>query len=103
MAQETKTAAGPTAASDYEAMSQQLAALRADLARLSETVTGIAGRRSSHMAADIAEGFDEARHYAERTGRSAEKQLETSVAEHPLLAIGLAAGAGLLVGAMSRR
>ena len=55
------------------------------------------------MASDIAEGFGEARRFTERTGKTAEDQLEASVAAHPLLAIGLAAGAGLLVGAMSRR
>jgi hypothetical protein len=34
------------------------------MSRLAETVSGIAGRRGSRMAADIAEGFDEAKHYA---------------------------------------
>jgi ElaB/YqjD/DUF883 family membrane-anchored ribosome-binding protein len=55
------------------------------------------------MAADIAEGFDEARRYAGTTGRSAEARFEGSVATHPLMAVGLAAGAGFLVGALSRR
>ncbi|MFT6447228.1 MAG: ElaB/YqjD/DUF883 family membrane-anchored ribosome-binding protein [Pseudophaeobacter arcticus] len=91
------------AATDFEAVSHQLAALRTDLSRLAETVSGIAGKRGSHMATDIVEGFGEAKHYVERTGKSAEHQLEASVADHPLLAIGLAASAGLLVGAMSRR
>ena len=91
------------AASDFETVSHQLAALRADMSRLAETVSGIAGKRGSHMASDIAEGFGEAKHYVERTGKTAEHQFEASVTDHPLLAIGLAAGAGLLVGAMSRR
>jgi len=101
MSQNTKTTTD--AASDFEAVSAQLSALRADMARLAETVSGIAGRRSSNMASDIAEGFDEAKHYVERTGKSAEHQLEDTVAAHPFLTIGLAAGAGLLLGAMSRR
>lgn len=91
------------AAADFEAVSDQLAALRADMSRLTETVSGIAGKRGSHMASDIAEGFGEAKHYVERSGKSAEHQLGAAVADHPLLAIGLAAGAGLLIGAMSRR
>ncbi len=103
MPNNSKTTADASAASDFEAVSQQLAALREDMSRLADTVTGIAGRRSSHMAADIAEGFSEAQHYAAKTGKSAEHQLEESVAAHPLLAIGLAAGAGLMVGALSRR
>lgn len=103
MSHDTKTTHTTDVAADFEAVSKQLAALRADMSRLSETISGIAGRRSSHMAADIADGFAEAQKYAAKTGRSAEQQLEASVAAHPLLAIGLAAGAGLLVGAMSRR
>jgi ElaB/YqjD/DUF883 family membrane-anchored ribosome-binding protein len=103
MLQDSKTTQGPAAASDYEAVSQQLAALREDMARLAETVGGIAGRRGTRMAEDIAEGFDEAKQYAERKGRSAEVQLEESVAAHPFMTIGLAAVAGFLVGSMSRR
>lgn len=91
------------AATDFETVSQQLADLRTDMSRLAETVSGIAGKRGRGMASDIAEGFGEAKHYVERSGKSAEHQLEASVADHPLLAIGLAAGAGPLVGAMSRR
>jgi ElaB/YqjD/DUF883 family membrane-anchored ribosome-binding protein len=55
------------------------------------------------MAADIAECFDEAKHYAAIKGRSAEAQLEESVEAHPLMTIGLAVGAGFLAGALSRR
>jgi ElaB/YqjD/DUF883 family membrane-anchored ribosome-binding protein len=83
-------------------LSQHLDALREDIARLAETVTGMAGRRGSHVAAAIADGFGEAKYCAERTAKSAEHDLDASVAAHPLMAIGLAAGAGLLVGAMSR-
>jgi ElaB/YqjD/DUF883 family membrane-anchored ribosome-binding protein len=101
MPQPNKTT--PEAVDDFEAISAQLAALRTDMSRLAETVGAIAERRGSHMASDIAEGFGEAKHYVERTGKSAEHQLEASITDHPLLAIGLAAGAGLLVGAMSRR
>jgi ElaB/YqjD/DUF883 family membrane-anchored ribosome-binding protein len=103
MSLDSKTNPQATAATDIEAVSRQLAALREDLSRLTETVSGIAGRRGSRMAADIAEGFDEAKHYAESKGRSAEAQLEVSVAAHPFMTIGLAAGAGFLVGALSRR
>lgn len=92
-----------TISGDVEEVSRQLLALREDLARLAETVKTIAGRRGSTMAADIAEGFGEARRYAGATGRSAEARFEGSVATHPLMAVGLAAGAGFLVGALSRR
>jgi ElaB/YqjD/DUF883 family membrane-anchored ribosome-binding protein len=103
MVQDNKSTKDATASDDVDAISQQLAALRQDMTKLAETVSGIAGRRGSHLAADIAEGFDEARHYAERKGRSAEAQLEASVAAHPFVTISLAAVAGFLVGALSRR
>jgi ElaB/YqjD/DUF883 family membrane-anchored ribosome-binding protein len=102
MIHDSKTTQGPAAASDYDAVSQQLVALREDMARLAETVSGIAGRRGNRMAADIAEGFDQARHYATSKGRAAEGQLEDSVAAHPFMTIGLAAVAGFLVGSLSR-
>jgi len=103
MSYKSRTTAQASTASDFEAVSQQLAALRKDMSRLADTVTGIAGRRGSHVADDIAEGYGEARQYVEKTGKSAEHQLEASIAAHPLLAIGLAAGAGFVVGAMSWR
>jgi len=103
MSLDSKTNAQSNAVADIEAVTRQLTALREDMSRLTETVGGIAGRRGNRMAADIAEGFDEAKQYAESKGRSAEAQLEKSVAEHPLMTISLAVGAGFLVGALSRR
>jgi ElaB/YqjD/DUF883 family membrane-anchored ribosome-binding protein len=55
------------------------------------------------MASDISDGMGEAAHYVERKGRTAEADLEKSIATHPLLALGLAAVAGLLIGALTRR
>lgn len=94
---------GASVASDLDEVSRQLSQLREDMSKLAETVTGIAGRRGNGLADDISEGFDQARHYAERTGKSAEAKLEESVVAHPWLAIGLAMTAGLLIGAFSRR
>lgn len=88
---------------DFDTVTHQLTALREDMSRLAETVSGIAGRRGGRIISDIAEGFDEAKAYAKTKGRSAESQLEETVAVHPILAIGLAVGAGFMVGALSRR
>jgi ElaB/YqjD/DUF883 family membrane-anchored ribosome-binding protein len=98
-----KNVKDPSISGDIEEVTRQLSALREDMARLAETVKAIAGRRGSTMAADIADGFDEARHYAGTTGQAAEARFEGSIATHPLMAMGLAAGAGFLVGALSRR
>lgn len=91
------------AATDLEGLASQFSELREDLAKLTQSVASIAERRGRRMAADISDGLGEAVHYVERKGRSAEAQLESSVAAHPILALGLAAGAGLLIGVLTRR
>lgn len=88
---------------DFEGLAAQLAELREDMTRLTGSVTTLAERRGRKMATDISEGVSEAVHYVERKGIGAEADLEKSVATHPLMALGLAAGIGLLVGAMTRR
>ena len=91
------------AAADIEEISQQLVALREDLTRLAESVTGIVGRHSSALADDLAEGLEAAEEKVEGSGLTVEARLERSVIAHPLLAVGLAAAAGVLLGSMSRR
>jgi ElaB/YqjD/DUF883 family membrane-anchored ribosome-binding protein len=63
----------------------------------------MAERRGRSMASDISDGVEEAIHYVERKGQSAEADLEKTVTAHPFMALGLAAGACLLIGAMTRR
>ena len=88
---------------DFEMLAAQLQALREDVAALTQSVATMAERSGRRMAADIAEGMGEAAQFIESKGKSAEADLEKTVAAHPLLALGLAAGAGLLIGAMARR
>lgn len=90
-------------ATDIEDLVDQLSKLREDMVALTRSVAGISERRGRRMASDISDGVGEAVHYVESKGRGAEAELEKSVAAHPFLALGLAAGAGLLVGAMTRR
>lgn len=91
------------AATDFDRLVAQLAALRDDMTKLSSSVASLAEQRGRRMATDISEGMTEAVNYVERKGVSAEAELEKSVATHPLMALGLAAGIGLLIGAMTRR
>jgi ElaB/YqjD/DUF883 family membrane-anchored ribosome-binding protein len=92
-----------TAPTDFDGLVAQLAALRDDMTKLSGSVTTLAEQRGRKMASDISDGVSEAVHYVERKGVGAEAELEKSVASHPLMALGLAAGVGLLIGAMTRR
>ena len=91
------------AATDFDGLVAQLAALRDDMTKLSGSVTTLAEQRGRRMASNISDGVTEAVHYVERQSANAEADLEKSVATHPLMAIGLAAGVGLLIGAMTRR
>ncbi len=92
-----------TTSNDIEELTAQFAALREDMAKLSNSVLEITERRGSRLASDISDGVGEAAHYVASKGKNAEAELEKSVAAHPLLALGLAAGVGLLIGAMTRR
>ncbi len=102
MLQENKSLKS-SAPADFDALATQFTALREELSTLTRSVASIAERRGRRMASDVSEGMSEAMHYAERKTLSAEADLERSVASHPYLALGLAAVAGLLVGAMTRR
>ena len=102
MLQEGKIQKSPAQA-DLEGLAEQFSALREDMAKLTHSVAAIAESRGRRMASDISDGMGEAVHFVERKGRNAEAELEKSIAAHPLVALGLAAGAGLLIGAMTRR
>lgn len=90
-------------ATDIEGLAAQFSELREDLAKLTHSVTATAERRGRRMASDISDGVGEAIHYVERKGKGAEAELERSVANHPVVALGLAAAFGLAIGAMMRR
>ena len=88
---------------DLEGLATQFSELRADMAKLSSSVATMAERRGRRIAADISDGVGEAVQYAERKGLNAEAEIEKTVATHPYLALGLAAGLGLVIGVMTRR
>ncbi len=90
-------------ATDLEGLALQLASLRDDITKLTSSVSTLAGQQGRKMASDITDGLNEAANYIERKSTGAEAELEKSVASHPLIALGLAACVGMLVGAMTRR
>ncbi len=91
------------ALTDIEALAEGFSELREEFAKLSESVAASAQRRGRRMASEISDGVGDAIHYAERRGKDAEEEIGKTVANHPLLVLGLAAGLGLIIGAMSRR
>ncbi len=103
MAQDPSTAKSTAAAADYDALVSRLDLLREDLSKLAGSLGAAAGRQGHSMARDLSDGMTEAVSYASRKGHSAEARIESAVAANPLMALGLAAGVGLLLGALTRR
>lgn len=105
MLQEGKTLKTAVSA-ELEDLMAQLQVLREEVSRLTHSAAGAAGAaegRGRRMASDISDGVSQAVHYVERKGTDAEADLQKSVVTHPLMALGLAAGIGILIGAMTRR
>lgn len=94
---------GPTTPTDFAGLSAQFDVLRGDVATLTHAVTSMVERRGRRMVSDISDDIGSAVHAVERRGKTAEASLETSFALHPYLALFLAVGAGLMIGALSQR
>ena len=75
-----------------EDLRDQIATLRADLARLSSTASD-----------KVQDGLDAAGRQAVETGREARRGVVDAVTANPLTAIGVAAGVGYLLGVLTRR
>ena len=73
-------------------ISAQIETLRADMVKLAATVTG-----------DMSEGIEKAGRQIGQTGRNARATATSAVRDHPIAAIGIAAGLGLLLGLVARR
>lgn len=101
MAQENTILKAATA--DYEAVMAQMETLRDDMAKMAHNVQAIASKRGHAMAKDMSEGMSEAAHYLGRKGHEADMRVEGAVAANPYIALGLAAGMGVLLGALTRR
>lgn len=92
-----------TATADYEAVMKQMTALRDDMMKLTQNVQSIASSRSHAIAQDVTQGMTDAVSYVDRKGHEAEQRIEGAVAANPYMALGLAVGLGLILGAMTRR
>lgn len=92
-----------TASADYDAVVEQMAALRHDMMELARNVQTAAGTRSQALARDVTDGMNDAVSYLGRKGHDADVRIEGAVAANPYIALGLAAGMGILLGALTRR
>jgi ElaB/YqjD/DUF883 family membrane-anchored ribosome-binding protein len=73
-------------------LAQQIEALKADVSKLMATVSD-----------DVSEGLGEAGRQISRTSRDARVTATNSVIDHPMAAVGIAVGVGLLLGLVARK
>ncbi|HBZ45125.1 MAG TPA: hypothetical protein DEO85_13950 [Maritimibacter sp.] len=73
-------------------LSQQIEDLREDLLKLAATVRN-----------EMSEGIEEAGRQISKTSRDAKTTATNAVIGHPLTAVGIAAGIGLLLGLLARK
>lgn len=88
----TTTIAAGTSAPAPDDLSQQIEALRADLAKLATTLSD-----------EMTEGLGNTGRRIGRAGRDAGDTAARTVIEHPMTAVGIAAVLGLLAGMFVRR
>ena len=81
------------------ALQDDIAQLREDLAQLRQDVASLAGDLLGAAKEGAADAFDAAK----KRGAEVAETLEEQVQEHPLATVGIAFGAGLLLGALLRR
>ncbi|MBE0554337.1 MAG: DUF883 domain-containing protein [Rhodobacteraceae bacterium] len=95
---------------DVEELTAQIATLKADLARLADTVKGQGEGLAEEVAARARRAYDHVRdEAAQRAGQVRERAegyletADTAVKTHPATAMGLAVGAGFLLGLILAR
>lgn len=88
---------------DYDVVVRQLAELKSDIAKLVASMGKASSADGNSVARDVAEGMNEAANYLGRKGTQADLRLESAISANPYIAIAIAAGAGLLLGAITRR
>ena len=103
MANDPTNAKNPSQSADYDAIVAQMHALREDMAKLVSTMANATANRTQTLARDVSDGVNEATQYLTRKGHDTDVRLEAAVAANPYVALGLAAGMGVLLGALTRR
>jgi len=92
-------------ASAREAASEDLAQLRSDLARLSETVSTLLGHQADaarDTASTLYSGGKETLGVAQAQAKDAGAEMAAVIERNPLTAVAAAFGAGLLIGILNR-
>jgi ElaB/YqjD/DUF883 family membrane-anchored ribosome-binding protein len=84
---------------EERALRQDVDAIKEDLSRLRTDLGGMTQQWMSRAR----EGMGEAAEYAQDQGSEALSVVQHQIEDHPLTAVGIALGVGLLLGAMLKR
>lgn len=90
-------------AADYEAVMAQLANLREDMTKLAGSLADAGARQGKSLMNDVNEGMTEAARYVGKKGHETDMRIEAAVSSNPYVALMIAAGMGVLIGALTRR
>lgn len=90
-------------AADIDTLVAQLATLRDDVTSLTAEIGASASKNGRAMAETVETGMHDARVLAGQKAHDADLRVSHAVAANPYLAIGLAAGLGLVLGALTSR
>ena len=108
----TKTSGttGADAAPSTEDLARQVETIRADIAALTKTLGDFGKAQGEYLAGEARRGADEMRRAGEaqfnllrNQAGDAGRQAEEFVGKNPGMALGIAAGAGFLIGLISSR
>lgn len=88
---------------DYDALMAQIEAMRADMTKLASQLAETVSSHGSAVAQTVSDGLNDVGNYAVRKGQAVDARIEHAVAANPYVALGLAAGLGLLLGALARK
>ena len=90
-------------AADYEAVVAQVAALRDEMSKLAVTLADAGARQGKSLMNDVNDGMTEAARYVSKKGHDTDVRIEAAVAANPYFALMIAAGMGVMIGALTRR
>lgn len=84
-------------------LSAQIEVLRKDLSELTGTIAGLGKTKSAELSEAARQKGAETVEFLSTRAREAQTQASSFVAQQPATALGIAAGAGFLVGFLSSR
>lgn len=88
---------------DPDTVKAQLEAVRDDMARLAGTVAELTADKARAVSGEVSKSVESAATMVRGAGADLSEELRNAVERNPIMAVGVAASVGYLLGALSRR